>query len=218
MYVMSDNPQFEENGFLIVPNLVQDVSYLFSPLPEQRGMVIYDGTGKIIFSTEDEPQVGGSFSSYRNPIYRELFYETKQKIEKILSMSLEPTYYFDRFYFQGQSLSPHVDRESCEVSVSIQLSTNAQTLWPLWFKKPDGTYDCVTLKSGDGVIYKGCEIEHWRDPLGSDAIVDEEFFVKGKIYHHQIFLHYVNADGPYLQFANEFVPEEFFTGKRQNNP
>lgn len=48
----------------------------------------------------------------------------------------------------------------------------------------------VTI-SGDICVYKGCEVFHWRTPLQGDD----------KTYHHQLFLHYVNANGNYLQFA-----------------
>ena len=44
----------------------------------------------------------------------------------------------------------------------------------------------INLKPGDGVIYKGHDIEHWREPYEGD-------------YHMQVFLHYVDANG---KFAN----------------
>ena len=44
---------------------------------------------------------------------------------------------------------------------------------------------------GDAVLYNGTEVRHWREPLncGPDQ------------YYHQLFLHYVNADGKYCQHA-----------------
>jgi len=40
------------------------------------------------------------------------------------------------------------------------------------------------LSPGDGVIYKGTEIPHWRNEFTGD-------------YYSQVFLHYVKADGKY---------------------
>ena len=59
----------------------------------------------------------------------------------------------------------------------------------------------VNMKNGDAVIYKGCEREHWRYPLESKYNKIERMFKKDDTYHHQIFFHYVNANGPYLPFA-----------------
>ena len=43
------------------------------------------------------------------------------------------------------------------------------------------------LAEGDGIIYRGCEIEHWRNPCdGPD-----------NYYSGQVFLHYVDANGPH---------------------
>ena len=113
-----------------------------------------------------------------------------KKIEGILSMDLLPTYYFDRFYYEGQELTRHKDRPSCEISATVQISTNRDEAWPIWFQLPDQTENSVSMKNGDMVLYKGCEREHWREPLtGKDS------------YHHQIFFHYVNAQGPYVHYA-----------------
>ena len=41
----------------------------------------------------------------------------------------------------------------------------------------------VLADDGDGVVYKGCDIEHWRNEFEGD-------------WHAQTFLHYVNKNGP----------------------
>ena len=49
----------------------------------------------------------------------------------------------------------------------------------------------IPLEPGDGVIYRGCEVEHWREafdaPTGS--------------WQTQVFLHYVDKNGPYGDFC-----------------
>ena len=62
------------------------------------------------------------------------------------------------------------------------------------------------MKNGDMVIYKGCEREHWREPLESKYGKVKKFinnFQKKEddTYHHQIFFHYVNAQGPFVHHA-----------------
>jgi hypothetical protein len=47
-------------------------------------------------------------------------------------------------------------------------------------------------KPGEGVIYKGCEQLHWREPFRK---IQKEF--EGDIVWSQVFLHYIEAGGQY---------------------
>ena len=101
------------------------------------------------------------------------------KLEEIIGRKLYNTYYYDRYYFPGQELTKHADRDACEISVSVHVSTNLEGKdadWPFWIKTPDiyldkkkttvlvpGEQRSLTLKPGDGLLYKGCERPHWRD-------------------------------------------------------
>lgn len=201
-YKMTNHETFEKNGYLFVPKMVENPEMLFCPIPKERGQISYRNKDKF-FHDPEEKQVPGSLARYNIPIYKELHYLVKKEIEEILKMDLYPTYYYDRFYFTGQQLKRHSDRPSCEVSVTLQISTNAKKPWPIWFEKPDGTESFVNMKNGDAVIYKGCEREHWREPLQSRYNRFQRIFKKDDTYHHQIFLHYVNANGPYLIHASD---------------
>ena len=189
--------------------MVIDPENLFWPVPEERGQINYQRKDKFTHEPE-EKQVNGSLARYNFPAYKELHYLVKKEVEEILKMDLHPTYYFDRFYFTGQQLKRHSDRPACEVSVTLQISTNRKDPWSIWFEKPDGTESFVNMKNGDAVIYKGCEREHWRDPLPSRYNKIEKAWRKvnrlpDDTYHHQIFLHYVDANGPYCHCAFDAV-------------
>lgn len=210
---MSKNKTFEKNGYLFVPGLIENPKKLFDPPPVNEngerimGQMKYLRKDKVTFTTI-EKQVPGALARYNTPIYKELHYTVRKKIETILGMDLLPTYYYDRFYYVGQQLKRHSDRPACEVSVTLQISTNRKEPWPIWFERPDGSESYVLMENGDAVIYKGCEREHWRDPLQSRygkwenkwrALIKK----KDDTYHHQIFLHYVNAQGPFVHHAND---------------
>jgi len=210
---MSKNEFFEKNGYLYVPGLVVDPENLFDPPPVDEngkrisGQMNYVRKDKINF-IPDEHQVPGSLARYNIPTYKELHYLVRKQIEKRLEMDLLPTYFYDRFYYVGQQLKRHSDRPACEVSVTLQISTNGKEPWPIWFERPDGSETYVLMKNGDAVIYKGCEREHWRDPLQSRYAKWENKWrtfrkQKDDTYHHQIFLHYVNAQGPFVHHAND---------------
>ena len=185
---------FDRNGYLYVPDAVDFKSLYCSPPVDKEGQRI---TGierhflrqKTEFNSV-EPQVNGSLARYNHPFYKATHYSLMKKIEGILSMDLLPTYYFDRFYYEGQELTRHHDRPSCEISATVQISTNRDEAWPIWFERPDHTENSVSMKNGDMVLYKGCERDHWREPLTGE-----------NSYHHQIFFHYVNAQGPYVHYA-----------------
>ena len=65
----------------------------------------------------------------------------------------------------------HKDRPSCEISATMCIGYNTSNLqnknpdynWPM-FVKNSNEETSVNLNPGDILIYKGCELEHWREP------------------------------------------------------
>ena len=208
---ISSREKFDEDGYLFVPNAIIDPINLYCPpLTDKDGKRLVGTQNYVrdnkIYYIPDETQVNGSMSRYNHPSYRPAHRLILKLIENILEMDLLPTYYFDRFYYKGQELSRHTDRPSCEISATVQISTNREDAWPIWFQLPDNTENSVSMKDGDMVIYKGCDIVHWREPLQSKYGIMNKFLnnLQKKVddtYHHQIFFHYVNAQGPYVHFA-----------------
>jgi hypothetical protein len=178
----------ETNVTFNLPNLINPIPFQENP-PLERGIISYD-KGRVFYTNEDD-HVPGCLSRYNHPKYKDVHYEIKNIIENLIEEKLYPTYYFDRFYFVGQDLKKHRDRPSCEISVTLTLSHNADYDWPLWFELPDGTMHSSVTKPGDGILYLGVEIPHWREPLVGNS----------STYWHQIFFHYVRSDGPYVHYA-----------------
>ena len=145
----------------------------------------------------EEKQVEGSLSVYNHPQYKSIHSEIRMKLEKIIGCQLYNTYYYDRFYFPGQELKIHTDRPACEISVSIHIGSNIKKTWPIWIKTPYGEFHEIHLNPGDGIIYKGCERPHWRDTMPGKRM----FFQKKDLYYHQVFFHYVLANGIRSHFA-----------------
>lgn len=159
--------------------------------PDFLGSVKYNKYGSIIWRDDTEMQVRGSCARYGVPYLRQTHHEILVKVQKIIGAKLYPTYFYDRFYFKNQELERHTDRPACEISVTVNISHNLSYDWPILFELPDGTVREFTCEPGDGVIYHGVTLPHWRDPMkgGKDS------------YFHQCFFHYVQADGPYLEYA-----------------
>ena len=104
-------------------------------------------------------------------------------MEKETGLKLNPNYSYARIYKKGDVLHRHKDRFSCEISTTLNLGGDP---WPIYLE-PSGKESLqgikIDLKPGDMLIYKGNELEHWRDPFqGEDCA--------------QVFLHYNNLNTP----------------------
>jgi len=215
----TNNKKFDEDGYLVVKDL-WDPKELYRPVPNERGQINYWGTKFDQFNyCEIEHQVEGSLAVYSHPQYRSIHSGIRLKLEKIIGNKLYNTYYYDRFYFCDQQLTPHADRDACEISVSIHISSNLSTPWPIWIKTPDtytedkkfitkqGENRSVILNAGDAMIYKGCERPHWRDPMPREY--KKTWYGKKvkreDLYYHQVFFHYVLADGFRAHYAFDSV-------------
>lgn len=207
----TNNDSFEKNGYLVLKNL-WDPTELYCPVPKEKGQFNYWGKRTDQFTHQPvENQVEGSVSRYWHPQYRAIHSGIRLKLEKEIGRKLYNTYYYDRFYFPGQELKKHADRDACEISVTVHISTNLSEKekdWPIWIKTPDlymdkkkthvlvpGENRSVVLAPGDGMVYKGCERPHWREAMpGTNR--SKKLFGKGEeLYYHQIFFHYVLQDG-----------------------
>ena len=68
--------------------------------------------------------------------------------------------------FAGQELKKHADRDACEISVSVHISSNLDECWPFKIKSVQGEEYSLCLEP-TLVCYIRCERPHWRDPLQS---------------------------------------------------
>jgi hypothetical protein len=151
--------------------------------------------------TTGDTQCPSSPSIYGDPVFEKLLIDVKSKIENITGLQLLPTYSYARFYRTGDELSKHLDRKACEISASITLSYDSG-LWPIWASEstdPTDNPKPFMLEVGDALIYRGMEINHWR-----------EKYTEGN-WQCQVFLHYVDANGKYKDCnseANEVLKEK----------
>jgi hypothetical protein len=140
----------------------------------------------------NDSQVPTSKSKYGDWHIENLALYLKPQIEEVTGLKLLPTYTFWREYKKGMKLDRHLDREACEVSIALCIARSNKDIpaWDLQAKTKGGTEVTIPTDEGDGMIYNGCEIEHWREPLEFD-------------YHIGAFLHYVDANGIYKSFKND---------------
>ena len=126
------------------------------------------------FDTVQSPVMDSRF--YGDPLMDSLMLSKLNLMEKETGKKLLPTYAFWRMYTKFADLKKHKDRPACEISVTVNIGSDG-TAWPIYREG-----NKVELKSGDAVIYLGCELEHYREEFKGDWCA-------------QVFLHYVDEKG-----------------------
>jgi predicted 2-oxoglutarate/Fe(II)-dependent dioxygenase YbiX len=139
------------------------------------------------------------------PVFDSLLEQLTPHFEKASGKKLYPTYAYARLYEPGDELKIHTDRPSCEISATLTLGFEGN-VWPIYVGDyteagcgrevtiQDGSTKYLTnereikMNVGDAVLYRGIDKVHWREP-----------YKEGK-WQAQVFLHYVDADGPHAEW------------------
>lgn len=121
-----------------------------------------------------------SFSCYGDVAIETLQAYLTPIMEKHTKLKLVPTYSYFRVYQNKSELKRHSDRPACEISSTLNLGGNH---WPIFLEK-DNKKIKVNLKPSDFLIYRGCDLPHWREPFNGFKCV-------------QVFMHWNDLDGPF---------------------
>jgi len=126
---------------------------------------------------------------YNDPLMNSLLDFKLPVVEKESNLKLFPTYAYWRYYVFGGTLKKHRDRPACEVSVTACIKKYDN--WPLIIEGKS-----FELEEGDALLYAGCDQEHGRPGIyKGDGMA-------------QVFLHYVNQNGPNKNHAYDNVNKE----------
>ncbi len=137
-----------------------------------------------ILGTWSDQQVPNTFSCYSDFVMETLMMKVLPVMQKETGLYLIPTYSYARIYKKGDILKRHKDRPSCEISTTIHLGGDK---WSIFI---DGTGSNNVIDEYKNIhkpnapkgtevmlMYRGCELEHWREPFKGDDCA-------------QVFLHY----------------------------
>lgn len=178
--------RFRKNRYLFVKGLLPPEILRFL---QTYYAVLLDNS--LFYSDEQCP---ASLSLGGDPGLDSVLEWVRPELERLVGFKLAPTYSYTRRYAKGELLSRHKDRESCELSVtlSIQIPKRAASS-VIYFKNSSARVIKVAMREGDGCIYAGAELEHWRDRFKVDGYI-------------QLFLHFISRSG-------RFYPEHRFDGR-----
>ena len=138
---------------------------------------------EIMLGDYNDVQIPNTYSQYANVAMETLMLKCQPDMEKVTGLKLYPAYTYARIYKPGDELKRHKDRFSCEISTTMNLGGDP---WPIYLE-PSGETNKkgirVDLKQGDMLVYRGWELEHWREKFKGKECV-------------QVFLHYNNRKTP----------------------
>jgi len=179
---------FKKNKYTILKNVISkelaEFIYKYFLNKRNAARILFDERYISPFTeywgTWNDPQVPNTYSDYADVAMETLLQEVKPVMEKHTGLKLLETYSYARIYKNGDVLTRHKDRFSCEISTTLNLGGDP---WPIYLD-PTGRMGQagvkVDLKPGDMLIYSGCDLEHWREEFtGKDC--------------GQVFLHYNRA-------------------------
>jgi hypothetical protein len=150
--------------------------------------------------TSTDTQCPISDSVHGAPVFDKLLEDLLPHFEKVCGKSLYPTYAYARLYRPGEVLKVHTDRPACEISATLTLGFEGNS-WPIFIADIDddgklligenekqfsvSNVSKFTMNVGDAILYEGTKKAHWR-----------EEYKEGR-WQAQVFLHYVDANGPH---------------------
>ena len=202
---------FKEKKYIVIRNAIsyELVNFAFNYLLLKRDAVDFSYKNNLLskftpgYGTWEDRQVPNTYSIYSDFFMETLLMKVLPSMEKHTGLRLVPCYSYVRAYKKGDILRRHKDRPGCEISTTLHLGGDK---WPIYMdatgadsvideyknihkpNAPKGTP--VDLEVGDMLVYRGCELEHWRTPLEGNLCV-------------QVFLHYNDIDGPF-ETQNKF--------------
>jgi hypothetical protein len=125
------------------------------------------------------------------------------RISKVAGCELIPSYAYFRIYQKDDVCRVHCDRPACEHSLSLTVELGDNIPWALSMERrhldapladidPDfgaQSFTAIPMSAGDAVMYRGVNHRHGRLEPNPNS------------YSAHMFLHWVDAGGPYADHA-----------------
>lgn len=195
--MQNQNEQFKNQGYALLKGFFDKAKC------DQLVVGMRDWISKGRTVKDDQCPLSQAFSG--TPFLDALLEQMQPYCEGASGKKLYPTYSYGRLYTAGDELKIHTDREACEISLTITLGFEGQ-VWPIYmadYADPGQGREIkdfgggprwinneaeIRMDVGDAVMYQGRKKVHWRRP-----------YTEGR-WQAQVFLHYVDANGPYADW------------------
>ena len=170
--------EFLETGYVPVGHLIHP--YNLAALRRYYRYAIRQGSIRL-----GDEQSSRRYAVHNESVARFFHHQIANAVSAIVGEAIKPSYVYFGSYLNGSELKKHTDREQCEFSVTLCLDFSPEpdlaTSWPIRLDTPEGTVK-VYQALGDGLVYRGPRMPHYRDVLAEGYTSTSIFF------------HYVPAD------------------------
>ncbi len=117
--------------------------------------------------------------AYNEPVARFFHHQLAGIMSAAAGEPVKPSYVYFASYQGGAELERHTDREQCEFSITLCVDYTPEpesaTDWPIHLETPQGTV-IVYQAIGDALLYRGCQVPHYRKRLWRGATSSSIFF------------------------------------------
>jgi hypothetical protein len=119
------------------------------------------------------------YVAHNESVVRFFHHQMAKTVSAVAGEPVKPSYVYLASYLSGAELKKHTDREQCEFSVTLSLDFSpepvSETPWPIRLDTTRGTV-AVYQQLGDGLVYRGTRVPHYRDTLPEGQISTSIFF------------------------------------------
>jgi hypothetical protein len=169
---------FREHGYVPLGRLIHP--YNLAALRRYYRHAIRCGAIRL-----GDEQSSRRYFVHNESVARFFHHQIANAVGAIAGEAVKPSYVYFGSYLSGAELKKHTDREQCEFSVTLCLDFSPEpglaTSWPIRLDTVEGPVKFFQAL-GDGLVYRGTRVPHYRHVLG-------EGFTSTSI-----FFHYVAAD------------------------
>lgn len=170
--------EFREKGYVPLAHLIHPFNV--AALRRYYRHAIRRGTIRL-----GDEQSSRRYAVHNESVARFFHHQIANAVSAIVGEQIKPSYVYFGSYLSDAELKKHTDREQCEFSVTLCLDFSPEpelaTSWPIRLDTPAGTVK-VYQALGDGLVYRGTRVPHYRNVLAEGNTSTSIFF------------HYVPAD------------------------
>jgi hypothetical protein len=169
---------FQERGYASVRNLIHP--FHVAALRRYYRHAVRSGAIRL-----GDEQSARRYAAHNESVARFFHYQIANVVGAMVGEPVKPSYVYLASYLSGAELKKHTDREQCEFSVTLCLDFSPEpelaTSWPIRLDTGGGIAT-VYQAPGDGLVYRGTTVPHYREALAEGHTSTSIFF------------HYVPAD------------------------
>jgi hypothetical protein len=177
-FAQQSTQQFRERGYCPLGNLIHP--FHIAALRRYYRHAIRAGNIRL-----GDEQSSRRYVAHNESVVRFFHHQIANAVASVAGEAIKPSYVYLASYLRGAELKKHIDRAQCEFSVTLCLDFSPEpklaTSWPIHLDTPQGTVT-VYQALGDGLVYRGTKVPHYRSPLAAGHTSTSIFF------------HYVPAD------------------------